>query len=149
MVRGSSHAEMMLHQSPVQQPSRGFQPVMTQASQQEQSASIIPGFSERPPGLAARGASAGFEPWQARLADLHAIPVPSEDALRRVFKLTRAEARLAQGVARGDSLEDIAQFLDIRISTARTQLASIFAKTETRRQAKLAAMLGRLAHLCR
>jgi DNA-binding CsgD family transcriptional regulator len=81
------------------------------------------------------------------LADLYDIPVPSEHVLQRVFDLTHAEVRLAQGIARGDSLEEIAGGLRIKISTARTQLASIFAKTQTRRQAKLVALLGRLAQL--
>ena len=81
------------------------------------------------------------------LADLNDIPVPGEHVLQRVFDLTNAEVRLAQGVARGDSLEEVAAGLGIKISTARTQLASIFAKTQTRRQAKLVALLGRLAQL--
>jgi DNA-binding CsgD family transcriptional regulator len=81
------------------------------------------------------------------LADLNEIPVPSEHVLARVFALTHAEARLAQGIARGNSLEEVAAGLGIKISTARTQLASIFAKTQTRRQAKLVALLARLAQL--
>jgi DNA-binding CsgD family transcriptional regulator len=81
------------------------------------------------------------------LADLNDIPVPGEHVLQRVFDLTNAEVRLAQGVARGDSLEEVAAGLGIKISTARTQLSSIFAKTQTRRQAKLVALLGRLAQL--
>ena len=81
------------------------------------------------------------------LADLNEIPAPSEQVLQRVFDLTQAEVRLAQGIARGDSLEEVAAGLGIKISTARTQLASIFTKTQTRRQAKLVALLGRLAQL--
>src|SRR5262249_273014 len=80
-------------------------------------------------------------------ADLNEISVPSEHLLRRVFDLTNVEARLAQRVARGDGLEEVAARLGIKISTARSQLASIFAKTKTRRQAKLVAVLGRLAQL--
>ena len=81
------------------------------------------------------------------LADLNDIPVPTEHVLHRVFDLTNAEVRLAQGLGRGDSLEEVAAGLGIKISTARTQLASIFAKTQTRRQAKLVAVLGKLAQL--
>ena len=76
------------------------------------------------------------------LADLNEIPAPSEQVLQRVFDLTQAEVRLAQGIARGDSLEEVAAGLGIKISTARTQLASIFTKTQTRRQAKLARQIG-------
>ncbi len=83
----------------------------------------------------------------ARLGDL---PAPSERALRSVYHLTPAEALLAQGLAVGESLEEVARRVGIRITTARTQLASIFAKTATRRQTKLVAMLCHLAHIeCR
>ena len=61
--------------------------------------------------------------------------------------MTVAEAKLAQLLACGDSIDDVAQKLDIKMSTARTQLAAIFSKTDTRRQAKLVALLGRIAHL--
>jgi DNA-binding CsgD family transcriptional regulator len=81
------------------------------------------------------------------LTDLHDFPVPHEDALRLIYDLTPAEARLAQAITRGDSLEEIAMSLGIKMPTARTQLASIFAKTGTRRQAKLVAILNRLALL--
>ena len=57
------------------------------------------------------------------------------------------EAHLAQGIARGDTLEEIATSLGIRMPTARTQLAAVFAKTGTRCQAKLVAILTRLALL--
>jgi DNA-binding CsgD family transcriptional regulator len=125
---------------------------VTEVSRDGQSAGSVCGTTRRPfPGWVMRGSTASgrSQPAQVSLADLKEIPVPSEDALRQVLSLTGAEARLAQGIARGDSVEDIAQSLNIRMSTARTQLAAIFAKTHTRRQAKLTAMLGRLAHLCR
>jgi DNA-binding CsgD family transcriptional regulator len=79
--------------------------------------------------------------------ELANFPVPSEDRLRQVFDLTPAEARLAQGLARGDTLEKVAEQLQIKITTARTQLAAIFAKTRTHRQPGLVALLSRLAHL--
>ena len=73
--------------------------------------------------------------------------MPSEGSLRSLFDLSPAEARLAQRLACGDSVEEVAKVLHIKISTARTQLAAIFAKTDTRRQAKLVAILSRIAHL--
>jgi DNA-binding CsgD family transcriptional regulator len=81
------------------------------------------------------------------LYDLEHLPSPSEDVLRDIFELTQAEARIAQRLAKGDSLEEIAEHLNIRMSTARTQLSSVFAKTSTCRQGKLVAILSRLAHL--
>jgi DNA-binding CsgD family transcriptional regulator len=82
-----------------------------------------------------------------KLIDLGETPVPSESWLRSIFNLSLAEARLAQALARGETLEEVACSLGIKISTARTQLAVIFAKTETRRQARLVAILSRLAHV--
>ena len=81
------------------------------------------------------------------LAKLRDLPVPAESALRRLFDLTPAEARLARKLAGGDSLEQVAQALDVKMTTARSQLAAIFAKTGTCRQAQLVAILSRLAHL--
>ena len=81
------------------------------------------------------------------LRELHDFPIPSEARLRALFRLTTAEAKLAQHLACGDSVEEVARKLSIKMTTARTQLAAIFAKTDTRRQAKLVAMLSRIAHL--
>lgn len=75
------------------------------------------------------------------------FPVPNQRGLQDLFDLTAAEARLAQLLACGDSIDEVAQKLDIKMSTARTQLAAVFSKTDTRRQAKLVALLGRIAHL--
>jgi DNA-binding CsgD family transcriptional regulator len=75
------------------------------------------------------------------------LPMPSESLLARIYGLTRAEAAIAQGMARGERLEELAARLGVKMSTARSQLSSIFAKTKTRRQSKLVALLSRLAHL--
>jgi len=81
------------------------------------------------------------------LTDHGKLPAPSQALLIRVYGLSRAEALLAQGIARGESLEEVATRLGIKISTARSQLAAVFAKTGTSRQAKLVVILSRLAHL--
>jgi DNA-binding CsgD family transcriptional regulator len=75
------------------------------------------------------------------------LPVPHEARLKALFDLTTAEVRLAQLLSRGDSVDEAARTLCVKISTARTQLAAIFAKTDTRRQAKLVAVLSRIAHI--
>ena len=67
--------------------------------------------------------------------------------LARIYGLTRAEAAIAREIARGEQLEEVAARLGIKITTARSQLSSIFAKTQTRRQSKLVVLLSRLAHL--
>jgi DNA-binding CsgD family transcriptional regulator len=78
---------------------------------------------------------------------LNSLPVPSEELLQEYFDLTSAEVKLAQSLTRGLSLEEAAKHLSIKMSTARTQLASIFAKTDSQRQGKLIAILSRIAHL--
>ena len=75
------------------------------------------------------------------------LPTPSETQLRALLDLTVAEARLARLLASGDTLEVVAQKLCVKLTTARSQLAAIFSKTGIRRQAKLVAILSRIAHL--
>ncbi len=75
------------------------------------------------------------------------MPTPTAEALACFFMLTGAEIRIAQMLARGDSLEQVAGSLNIKMSTARTHLASIFAKTDTCRQAQLVAVLSHVAHM--
>ena len=75
------------------------------------------------------------------------FPVPSEARLRELFGLTAAEARFAQLIASGDTVEEVAETMGIKLTTARSKLAVIFSKTETRRQTKLVALLSRIAHL--
>lgn len=75
------------------------------------------------------------------------LPLPSQQRLAELFDLTAAEARLAQLLASGDSVEEVAHKLCVKMTTARTQLAAVFSKTDTRRQAKLVAILSRVAHL--
>jgi DNA-binding CsgD family transcriptional regulator len=81
------------------------------------------------------------------LIDLNQRLQPNEESLQRIFELTPAEARLAVQIAAGRTLSDIAQLSRISISTARTQLSSVFAKTHTARQAELVALLARVSIL--
>ena|ERR1043165_3888048 len=78
---------------------------------------------------------------------LDSLPVPSAQSLQEYFDLTSAEVKLAQSLARGLSVDEAAGQLNIKMSTARTQLASIFAKTDSQRQGKLIAILSRVAHM--
>ena len=64
-----------------------------------------------------------------------------EDVLRRLYGLTRAEARLAALLARGMSLEQAADQLHVGAETVRTHVKRIFSKTDTRRQAELVHLL--------
>jgi DNA-binding CsgD family transcriptional regulator len=69
---------------------------------------------------------------------------PTPSALQQVFKLTPAEARLAAGLAKGLDLQQISELHGVSVGTLRVQLKSIFAKTQTKRQAQLAVLLARL-----
>jgi DNA-binding CsgD family transcriptional regulator len=73
--------------------------------------------------------------------DPEEVVMPAAEALRRLWGLTPAEAGLACHLASGRSLEQAAQALGVRVPTVRTQLARIFAKTGTRRQAELIRLL--------
>lgn len=60
-----------------------------------------------------------------------------ENRLAAVYRLTRAEARLAALLIRGGGLTAAANELGISRHTAKAQLCSIFSKTDTRTQAEL------------
>lgn len=81
------------------------------------------------------------------LIDLENVPQVSSGTLERLFGLTPAEIRLAMLLISGLTTSEAADFLNIRVATARSQLASIFSKTRTTRQAELVRLLSRLAIL--
>lgn len=60
----------------------------------------------------------------------------------QLYRLTRAEARLAELLAGGASLGDAADKLGVAQSTVRSQLKSIFAKTTTNRQSELVRLMS-------
>jgi DNA-binding CsgD family transcriptional regulator len=66
---------------------------------------------------------------------------PSESLLRSLFGLTRGEAQLALALARGERLRDLAEQRGVSLETVRTQLRSIFLKTDVRRQSELVLLL--------
>lgn len=61
--------------------------------------------------------------------------------LMETYGLTRSEAIVAAMIVDGHSLEDIAEELGVEMSTARSHLKRVFAKTETHRQSDLVRML--------
>jgi DNA-binding CsgD family transcriptional regulator len=81
------------------------------------------------------------------LLDLDAHLEPSPRTLQCLFGFTPAETQLAVELARGHNLLDIARARRLSRTTVRSQLASLFVKTQTRRQADLIALLGRVAIL--
>lgn len=83
----------------------------------------------------------------AMLLDLDAHVEPNPFMLQRMFGLTAAETRLALEMARGDVPADVARCRHLSRTTIRSQLASVFAKTQTKRQAELVTLLARIAVL--
>jgi len=72
-----------------------------------------------------------------QLRDASRKPDVSDAALIELLGLTRAEAALAVRLVRGESLNEAAESLGISRYTARSQLASIFARTGVHRQPQL------------
>lgn len=68
-----------------------------------------------------------------------------DDALAALFDLTESEARVFALIAGGKSPAEAAASLGVALSTVRTHLLHIFAKTGTGRQAELAQLAGSLA----
>lgn len=64
-------------------------------------------------------------------------------ALQQLFRLTSTESRIAEALANGLSLAEIATAQGATTQTVRKQLKSIFAKTGTHRQAQCVSMLLR------
>jgi DNA-binding CsgD family transcriptional regulator len=63
--------------------------------------------------------------------------VPVTEGLKVIYGLTRAEAALVTGLLRGERLDHYAERAGITLNTVRTHLKSVFAKTDTHRQAEL------------
>jgi len=66
-------------------------------------------------------------------AQILAVP----DMMQQLYGLTTAEARLIEALTRGKRLEEAADELGISLNTAKTQMRSIFLKTDTSRQTQL------------
>lgn len=71
---------------------------------------------------------------------------PGDDTamLRALFGLSPAEADVAIGIVGGETLERLALRRGVRLSTVKTQLENIFAKTGTQSQRDLVRLIGRI-----
>lgn len=72
---------------------------------------------------------------------------PNAAILGALFDLTPSEARVANAISDGSSLEQIAALHAVSVATVRTQLKSVFQKTGTHRQGELAALLAGLPRI--
>jgi DNA-binding CsgD family transcriptional regulator len=68
-------------------------------------------------------------------------PEPAAALLRRLYRLTEAEAEVALHVMHGADLKQISEELSISYTTVRTHLQHVFDKTDTHRQAELVRLL--------
>ena len=75
------------------------------------------------------------------VTDPDSRPLLPIQRLQQSFDLTEAEARLAVLLANGEELRRAADQLKITYGTARSRLAQIFQKTDTRRQAELVRLI--------
>ena len=80
-----------------------------------------------------------------RLIDLERKASAPEGRLMDLFDLSRAEAVVAVGLMEGSRPEDIAERRNLRITTVRTHIRSIYLKTGTSRQAELIRLLLQVA----
>lgn len=76
-------------------------------------------------------------------------PMPPAARIARLFGLSVAEADIALALSAGERAEEIAERRGVRLSTVRTQLSAILAKTGTARQAELVRLIGALPRLQR
>jgi DNA-binding CsgD family transcriptional regulator len=61
--------------------------------------------------------------------------------LRQIYGMTAGEALVAERLIAGESPEQVATVLAIKVSTVRVHLAALFRKTQTRRQPELVRVL--------
>jgi len=75
------------------------------------------------------------------ITDPETAPKHPRSMLRQIYGLTAREAHVAERLVTGESPEQVAAALAIKVSTARVHLAALFSKTETHRQADLIRLL--------
>src|SRR5579863_3779857 len=71
------------------------------------------------------------------ISDPEVTPKRQRSMLRQIYGMTEGEAHIAERLIAGDSPEQAAAALGIKVSTARVHLAALFRKTGTHRQAEL------------
>jgi DNA-binding CsgD family transcriptional regulator len=75
------------------------------------------------------------------VTDPERASIPDVEALRSMFGLTAAEARLARLLAEGYDLVEASKLLRVTLETVRTRLKKVFEKTDTHRQSELVRLI--------
>jgi DNA-binding CsgD family transcriptional regulator len=96
------------------------------------------------PATAPAGALMGAQSLALLLGRNITLSGSAELTLMNRFRLTSAEAALAREIAAGKSNELIAEQRQVSRETVRTQLRSIYAKTQVRQRAELVSLVWRL-----
>ena len=76
------------------------------------------------------------------LTPVAAPTAPPIELMRSLFDLTPSEARVARGLAAGETLEEIATNGGVAITTVRSQLRQVLEKTGCTRQAEVVSLLA-------
>lgn len=75
------------------------------------------------------------------LVTIERVTLARGDAMRRRFRFTRTQARLAEMLCEGMRPMHAAEMLGVKISTVRTHVGQMYEKTGTHSQAQLVALL--------
>jgi len=75
------------------------------------------------------------------LATIQPVALTRTDTMRRRFRFTRTQARLAEMLCQGMRPTHAAEALGVKISTVRTHVGQMYEKTGTHSQAQLVALL--------
>ena len=92
--------------------------------------------------MAVQDSGLGSATWV--LATIERVVLTRGDAMRRRFRFTRTQARLAEMLCQGMRPANAAEVLGVKISTVRTHVGEMYEKTGTHSQAQLVALL----HAC-
>ncbi len=75
------------------------------------------------------------------MATIERVQLTRSDAMRRRFRFTHTQARLAEMLCEGMRPTHAAEMLGVKISTVRTHVGQMYEKTGTNSQAQLVALL--------
>lgn len=79
------------------------------------------------------------------IIDLDDDRTPKAEALQKMFNLTPSEANVAIQISKGRTPTEIAKENGTTLWTVRSQLASIFSKTQTKRQSDLVSLMLKIS----
>lgn len=113
----------------------GFMQISRPSEKQPLEVMVSPLLAATEGSIAARAAMAFF------VSDPEEGHIPASEALGEIYSLTPAESEIVQLLAKGLSLEEIAEGRGISVNTARSHLKHVFSKTGTSRQSELLALV--------